>query len=377
MDSSLQFRNGTFRILQLGDLHVPLHIDTRERRKKLEDTHNLIKMGILALKPDLVVLIGDNVSMYDGSVCTDEEYRAGLERAIAPVLEAGLPFAFVLGNHEHDCGNEEQVLRVYDAMDACVVHNDPDAPAGGFNSHLLLKDSAGKEDIFNLWFLESNNRFAQPEISYYDTVHGDQISWYERTEKAIREAHGRQIPSVVFQHIPVIQEYRLLREATLAERPVAVQGHSKFAGKYYVPGDGMEGTLGESPASPDFDGGQFDAWRKAGDVTAAFFGHDHMNGFTGTVDGILLAQCRTAGFFVYTDGCRSAVRLITLHENDLRHPETKLYFFKELGLISQSLGPIQKVITDRQSINLHKYAPVAAAAVGAAVVGSLVRKHKK
>ena len=147
------------------------------------------------------------------------------------------------------------------------------------------------------------------------------------------------------------------------------------AGTRYVKKPGVEGYLGEGPCSPDYNNGQFESWKKTGDIIGAVFGHDHMNEFTGTVDGITLMQTQTAGFGAYTNGCRSAVRVITLYENDLRHFETRLKHFKEFGLKSQSLGPVFRTLTDRQSINLHIAKNAALALAGAAGVAYAIKKH--
>ncbi|MBO4342414.1 MAG: hypothetical protein J5870_04890, partial [Clostridia bacterium] len=99
--------------------------------------------------------------------------------------------------------------------------------------------------------------------------------------------------------------------------------------------------------------GQFDVWQKAGNVKAAFFGHDHLNDFSGYARGIFLAQHKTAGFRAYTDGCRSCVRYVELDENAPGDFYQELKRFKEFGLRSESLGPIFRTITDRQSMALH------------------------
>ena len=90
-----------------------------------------------------------------------------------------------------------------------------------------------------------------------------------------------------------------------------------------------------------------------GGVLGAFFGHDHLNDMSGYVDGIFLAQHKTAGFRAYTDGCKSCVRLLTLDENDLSTFEQELKHFKEFGLKCECLGPVMRNFSDRQVINMH------------------------
>ncbi len=381
MDKTLKFKDGKFTIMSLGDLHEQLHVTSREGRKKTEDMHNLLKMAILAFKPDLIVLMGDTCCHRDDSP-DFSNYKSALRRILKPVLDSGIPFCYVLGNHEHDAKQEDLIVNAYSEFEAMVGENDPTAPRGNFNCNILVKNSAGTEDILNLWFFDSNNLCEDSNVSTYDWVHTDQIEWYEDKAELIKKEHsGRTIPAIVFQHIPVIEEYRLLREAKPHEYPVAVQGHHKFSDKMYVLKDGVDGYLGEGPCTPCFNAGQFASWKKTGDVVAAFFGHDHTNDFTGYVDGIMLGQNKTSGFCCYTDGCRSLVRITTIKEENPSRVESKVYHFKELGLEPTSLGPIESWITDRQSVNLHKASYIAAGVAGvtgsAVAISKIIKKLKK
>lgn len=374
----LKFNNKKFKIMSLGDLHESVNVGDKNRQKRTEDMHNLVKMGILAFKPDLVVLMGD--------VCCDglnaeknaEEYKAALDRILKPVLEAKTPFTFVMGNHEHDTGCEDMIVSCYEQYPTFVGVNDKTAPRGNYNSNILIKDSEGKEDIFNLWLIDSNNLNTIENVSYYDWVHEDQIEWYENKEAEIRASHGgRQIPSIVFQHIPVYEEYELLREAKVHEIPVSIVGEHKFKGKRFVLKDGVKGYLGEPPCSPLENHGQFESWKKTGDVVGALFGHDHLNDFMGYVDGIMLGQNKTSGFQCYTDGCRSLIRLTTVTEGDERNITSSVYHFKDLGLKCTCLGPIESRISDRQSMNMHTASHIAAGVASVAGVGIAVSKIKK
>lgn len=377
MDNTLHFKNGEFKIMTLGDLHEELFVDTREKRKKREDMHNFIKTGIYAFKPDLIVLLGDTLCRRDE---TEDflSFKTALKDILKPIIDSKIPFCYVLGNHEHDTKQEEQIIEAYGEIETCIAKNDLTAGYGNLNYNLLIKNSEQTQNILNLWFIDSNNICKDKSISHYDWVHKEQIEWYEKKALAIKNANnGNTVPAIVFQHIPVIEEYELLREAKPMERPIAVKGHNKFSDKYYVLKPDVSGYLGEGPASPDINCGQFESWKKIGDVKAAFFGHDHLNDFTGTVDSIILGQNKTSGFGCYTDGCRSAIRLITVKEDAPEKIDTKIYHFKELGLESHSLGPIEKRITDRQSINMHKASYVAAGLAGLVSIGALIKKLKK
>lgn len=376
MNSELKFNNGKFTVMTLGDLHENLLIDTREKRKQREDMHNLMKVGLAAFKPDLVVLLGDTLNQKDESE-DFAVYKKALRDVLKPIIDADVPFCYVLGNHEHDTGMETRIVEAYAEIENCIGENDTTCPRGNFNCNITVKNSAGTEDILNLWFIDSNN-LCPDDRSVYDWVHEDQIEWYEKKAEEIKIAHdGKLLPAILFQHIPVIEEYELLREAKPHEKIFeAVDGHHTFSDKKYMLKDGVDGYLGEGPCPPCVNAGQFDSWKKTGDVMAAFFGHDHTNDFTGTVDGIMLGQNKTSGFCCYTDGCRSAIRITTVPEDNPRNLTSKVYHFKELGLESTSLGPIFKRITDKQSTAMHKISHVAAGVTGVACAGLVIKKIK-
>ncbi len=354
----LHFKDGKFKIMLLGDLHDRYDMKSENAVNKMDDTLSLISKGISELKPDLVVYMGDNAAA--GS---EYEMRSVISRITYPVAVNSIPFDLVFGNHDRECGIDLKTqLKLYREHENCYAYNADDSISGYGNHNLVIKSSDGKKDVFNLWFIDSNDLYEDRSVSYYDTVHSDQIEWYKKTAKELADKNsGKVVPSLVFQHIPVPEEYGLLREAKPYERLDAVQGHRSYSDKYYVLKQEIEGYLGEGPAVPDISGGEFDAWKETGDVLGAFFGHDHLNDFVGYVDGILLGQCKTAGFRVYTDGCRSGVRMITLDEENPENIQTKMYHFKDFGLKCKSLDPYKRNVTDRQDMKLK----VLGAAVGA------------
>lgn len=371
---ALRFKNGKFKIMLLGDLHDRYDMSSDNAIAKAEDTLSLICKAIEELKPDLVIYMGDNAR-------ADNEYqmRSVISRITYPVTISDTPFDLVFGNHDRECNVDLPTqLKIYGENENCYAYDTEEDITGCGNHNLLIKSSDGERDIFNLWFFDSNNRAEDSSVSYYDWVHGDQLGWYKKTAARLAEENGgKPIPSFVFQHIPVPEEYKLLREAKTIERLDSVQGHESYSDKYYMLKTEVEGYLGEGPAVPDYNSGEFIAWKEVGDVLGAFFGHDHMNDFAGYVDGIMLAQCKTAGFNVYTDGCRSGVRLITLDENNLENFDTKMYHFKDFKLKSKSLDPYMKHITDRQDMKL-KIAGTAIGTVAAVTVAAIViKKYSK
>ena len=367
----LRFKDGKFKIMLLGDLHDCYDMKNDNAAEKMDDTLALIGKAVKELKPDLVIYMGDNAR-----ASTEYEMRAVISRITYPVSVSDTPFDLVFGNHDRECEVDLPTqLKLYREHENCYAFNADDDLSGYGNHNLVIKSGDGEKDIFNLWFIDSHNLYSDRSKSYYDAVHEDQIEWYKKTAKELADKNGGKVlPSLLFQHIPVPEEYELLREAKPYEKLDSVQGHKTYSDKYYMLKPEVEGYLGEGPAVPDFNSGEFAAWKETGDVLGAFFGHDHMNDFAGYVDGILLAQCKTAGFRVYTDGCRSGVRLITLEENNPENVQTRMYHFKDFGFKSKSLDPYMRNVSDRQDMKLK----AAGAAVGtvAAVTAAAVAANK-
>ena len=367
----LRFKDGKFKIMLLGDLHDCYDMKNDNAAEKMDDTLALIGKAVKELKPDLVIYMGDNAK-----ASTEYEMRAVISRITYPVSVSDTPFDLVFGNHDRECEVDLPTqLKLYREHENCYALNADDSLSGYGNHNLVIKSGDGEKDIFNLWFIDSHSLYSDRSKSYYDAVHEDQIEWYKKTAKELADKNGGKVlPSLLFQHIPVPEEYELLREAKPYEKLDSVQGHKTYSDKYYMLKPEVEGYLGEGPAVPDFNSGEFAAWKETGDVLGAFFGHDHMNDFAGYVDGILLAQCKTAGFRVYTDGCRSGVRLITLEENNPENVQTRMYHFKDFGLKSKSLDPYMRNVSDRQDMKLK----AAGAAVGtvAAVTAAAVAANK-
>lgn len=363
--------DGKFKILLFGDIHE--HYDY-ETSPKFKDMQKLMVAAIDEFKPDLCVLLGDNCNTHKIAEAPDE-FKEMMHAVVKPILSRNIPVAAVLGNHEHDHGHEDEVVEIYKQLGVIARNDAPAEVTGNANFKELIYSSDGEKPVFCLWFIDSNNNFEDREISHYDYVHPDQIEWFEKESAKLKELNGgKPMPSFIFQHTPVPEEYELLRKAKLWELPVSVKGYNSHSGTRYVGKKGTEGYVGEGPCSPDVNSGQFASWKKVGGVLGAFFGHDHLNDFSGFVDGIFLAQHKTAGFRAYTDGCRSCVRLVTIDEKNPEKFTQELKRFKQFGLKCECLGPIMKRITDRQSFWMHAIANVAMGIAGAAVIGIIIAK---
>ncbi|MBP3328843.1 MAG: metallophosphoesterase [Clostridia bacterium] len=237
-----------------------------------------------------------------------------------PIRKRNIPFAIVFGNHDSEL---EQFFREYQMMlymryDNFIGCLNAEEMHGCGNNNVIIKSSKSDKAAFNIWLIDSNDyvRDENYKVLGYDRIHQDQLDWYERTaEKLKKENGGEPLPSILFQHIPVSQEYDVIYEAGENEPCDLVEGDGK---RYCIKKENfVSGHLRELPCPPkDRSREQFDLWKKQGDVIAAFFGHDHVNDFIFDIDGIKLCQTLATGFHTYGD--IHGGRLIVLDENNPR-----------------------------------------------------------
>lgn len=369
MIDSLRFRDKKFKILVCSDLYESANQSKHINELKSKDTALFLDASIKALDPDLVVFNGD-CAFGDDEI----SLREATDRITKTVRERDIPFAVVFGDEENDGQDIAQLRSIYSEYENCLFNLDSDKVSDNSDHYALIHDENGVAK-FNLWFFNSNGSTSQKDVSSkYDWVHDEQIERYEKIANELKENGVKK--SIVFQHIPVVDEYRLMREAAAYEVPKAVKGSGFFSDRLYLPSEPLYGNYRDPIECSDFNNGQFDSWKRTGDVKAAFFSNSHLNDFEGYLDKILLAQCCATGFKGCHDGDRVGVKLITIDERDLSF-KTKNWYFSDFGLKAQSVLPIDSKLSQKQKKNI-AIAGAAGAVIGASMmlVSRLFKKKK-
>ncbi len=312
--------DGKFRILHLTDIHdVEPIMDDDENREIPEsrdkETLNVIETLVKKTKPDLVVFGGDNISGY-WEEFTYDYVQSTIQKITEPIRKRNIPLCVVFGNHDGEVGfhTEFQMMQYMEYPNCRSNLNDADVYGCG-NCCVTVKKSDGSKDALAIWLIDSNDYQKLPNGEFgYDCVHDDQIEWYEKRASELKAKNGGiPLPAILFQHMPVQQECDYVEE-------VSEKNDYTFTrdGKYYKFNIEHEGRIREYPCPASLENNhrnQFESWKKTGDIFAAFFGHDHVNDFCITVDGIKLYQTLGAGYFTY--GKERGGRLIVLDENDI------------------------------------------------------------
>ncbi|BDR54144.1 hypothetical protein KIMH_02550 [Bombiscardovia apis] len=270
--------------------------------------------------------------------------RHTISQIVAPLVERGIPFAVTYGNHDFQCGlDTDQMDAIYREFPGCLnpesnASSRPDLPRplpasqmadqkayvcepGTFA--LPVADAQGQKQLMSLVLVDSGD---------YDRQGGYGSPSRRALDFLLQVPSFNGKPSMAFQHMPIPQFYQLLQPvpSTTAN---AIQGYRSFDSACYVLDESktLPGSfLGEGVSCPDHDSGEFAILKKAG-YFALFAGHDHRNGFVGTVDGITLGATPTCGFGSY--GPIPAKRSARLFEFDVRHPYQPRTQLLEFGQI--------------------------------------------
>ena len=316
--TSLSFgSDGTFTVLILSDLQ-----DTQFTTKLVVsgETH-----ALKDYPADLIVLLGDQLEgpspvlrLGSGAKNCEDTLRT----LLAPVAESGIPFVVVFGNHDYEAplSIAEQV-KIYESYDNClaVSFGKDSTKDGAFVLPIKLYNS----DVVDmaLYFFDSGSYIANGD---YDTVSKEQVAWYNEQSAAFKAANdGQALPSAAFCHIPLPEVYNLLTEVPKGTKG-AFKGVGVGAGKYYLPNEDkiFTGAVNEAPCPSSENNGLFDAYLANGDVFLTVNGHDHINSFIGSVEGIDIASAPGSSYTSYGDEDVRGVRLFRFTEFNVRDYET-------------------------------------------------------
>lgn len=278
MAAELHFRDdGTFTIVQFTDTHF------KNGEPADELTASLMAAVLDAEQPDLVVITGD---LIDGKQSQDP--AASVRRALAPVMDRGLPWAAVFGNHDDEGAlDRAALLAVQQTLPNCLSESGP-ADVSGVGNY-VLPVLQGDRPAALLYFLDSNS-YSETWLKGYGWIRRDQIAWYLATAQAWRDRNGGDpLPALAFFHIP-LPEYNEVWDL------------------YECVGEKYEGVC-----SPRINSGFYAALHEMGDVMGTFVGHDHVNDFVGDLHGIRLCYGRGSGYNTYgREGFARGTRVIRL-----------------------------------------------------------------
>lgn len=303
--TALKFNDdGKFKIVVFADTQDDFFPDQR--------MIDMINYALDTEKPDFVVFTGDNVSQ-GGTMLNAVAIRHILE----PVVERSIPFAYTYGNHDGEHCKKEVMHNNYLRVggNLCLT-TDPVPELTGFGTCSIPLYASASDDIaFNFWIIDSN---MYDEVNGgYDYVHEDQIEWFKNEYEAIKAEAGKDVNSIVFQHIVVPEVYECI-ESTTEET-----GKNYLGVNYNLKLNELaSGSLLEWPCPPNSNHGEFTALKENGHVLGIVTGHDHANSFDGEYEGVKFTQMPGMSYQSYGNDEVRGYGVITLDESDLSTYET-------------------------------------------------------
>ncbi len=324
-ENTLKFNeDGKFTILNISDIQdgYPLNPLTKDYIEKTLDK----------VKPDLVVLTGDNISGYD---VPEEEDAEKAIREFMDIFQArNIKVAAVFGNHddEETKSTKEHQLSVYESYDCYVGEKGfcIEDRVGTYNLPIMKSDGSGYG--FNLWLTDSGTYNTENDYGGYAAVYKEQIEWYKKTAAELKEANGgKAVPSINFQHIIVPEIWDALKQTKLIWFGRVIRGKNPLndTTKFYTLPDGAKGQLHEYPCPPYYNNGQYDAFLEMGDVLATVSGHDHENTFEIDYKGIKIINTPTVGFNAYND-INVGSRVFVIDEKEPENFETYCLTYEDV-----------------------------------------------
>ncbi|KAJ4315873.1 hypothetical protein N0V84_008142 [Fusarium piperis] len=387
----LQFNDdGAFHIAVFSDLHYAT--DASGSGPEIDSRTTKVIGDVLDFDtPDLVVINGDLINGEDTYVDNSTHY---VDQIVSPMVERNLTWAATYGNHDHNYNiNGDDILereRRWTGSRTDKMVNGTNAGTTNYYLPVYASNCTTPRDCspeLLLWFFDSRGGFYYQGGAQPNWVHSSVVEWFNETNAALVEEHGKEIPSLAFVHIPIHASYVFQEELGpnknnqpgINEEDVVQQGAGWCA----------EGT------SRNCDYGDQDlpfmrALISTPGLMGLFYGHDHGNswcykwddqlpGMNLTGSGINLCYGQHTGYGGYGDWIRGG-RQIFVTQEGLRDLSIDSHIRLESGDVVGSVSlnstfntdiyeatPNQKTFWDSASSSV----PTPSLAAGAGGVGGV------
>lgn len=274
--------NGNFKIVQFTDIHEgPTPDKTIDVMNKILDYE----------KPNLVLLTGDII---DGACKTLDGVKKAITDIAEPMETRGIPWAIVFGNHddEHGLMSKKDMMKYYMTFKHNISQIGYETSDRIGNYNILVENSKTSVPSLNIYMMDSG-KYALKFIAGYNWIKFTQILWYKCLSSKLSRKYKKLIPALMFFHIP------------LPEFKTAWQKGEK------------DGVRLEEECSPKINTHLFKAIVKTGDVKGVFVGHDHLNNYCATLNGIKLGYGNYTGYGGYgRDDFPKGARVFLINECD-------------------------------------------------------------
>ncbi len=286
--------DNSLKVMQLTDIHIGGGILSV---KKDNLAINAVAAMVAAEKPDLVIVTGDVAYPVPFQSLTFNNKTGAV--IFAELMEKlGVYWALSFGNHDTEMYSfytREEICDLYTGGDYphCLLQAGPEDVSGVGNYVINVKNTAG--NITQSFFMLDSHSYTDNDyfgaLWRYDTIHEDQVKWYENTLNSLTAENGGVKPeSLAFFHIP-------LPEFKQAYIEWSDNGFKDTENVQYVRGYAGEhkGVIYSSAHNYGF----FDKVKELGSTKEIFCGHDHLNNLALDYNGIRMTYGYSVDYLAY------------------------------------------------------------------------------
>lgn len=318
--------NGNFKILQVADAQD--HATTDGKRNIRLRTLNTIRMAVKTVKPDLIVLTGDNIH----STSEIADFECSVKQLVSTFY--GTPFAVTYGNHDLErnkdngvCLTYKQEQEIYEKYGAVKLNqtglncsDTSDYSTSKYGTGYIDIYSADGETVVNRVILVNSGTYeveaSEPDGDVVNSGEGYgrpgvnaktyKNTDYDNVVSAVAKWTNEGIKCISYQHIPMQEFFTcgIIVEGKKGDVLMNGRQPEPFVNKYYK--NSVKNTRTNrfvEPCGCSYYGTQelYKAFAQSGNTLAVCYGHDHTNTVMGegTCYGMKLVQGYGGGLLVY------------------------------------------------------------------------------
>lgn len=292
---------GTFKILQLTDLHLGAVPSNESDQKTYEGIEKVIKKET----PDLLIFTGDILYSLEEHQASNP--KESLKHFITFINQFEIPYAYTFGNHDA----EEKVTRselhaVFDKYAKFLINKKHIYTVKDRENYVIELHGSKTKEVKQVFYVIDSGDYSQTDYSYYAWVLFEQISWLKEKTAFYKRKDGVK-NDLIFQHIP-IPEYWLASQNILDGK----FNEAKTTGSFSeINSEALD--FQHAVFSPEINSGLFLEILLSNQIWGMFVGHDHDNSFDGIYKGIHLVYGQSSGYNTYGNEPKGA-RVIELKE---------------------------------------------------------------
>jgi 3',5'-cyclic AMP phosphodiesterase CpdA len=282
--------NRDIKILQLTDIHIGNgFLCVKKDEMAMKAVCKLIEYTV----PDLIILTGDVV--YPNSLATGTNDNLTALKILASTIEMyKTPWTMVFGNHDAEFAAKYTKSELCDFLESdelkyCLFDrgDGPDMlTVEGMGNHFINIYNADNSINSSMVMIDNGMYVGSTQMSGYSPISQNQANWYSFETASINWHFKKTVPSYMFYHVPA-KEYEIAWEAYRAGDPNVT---------YYF---GWANENDEKISSPDETTPLTEIIKALQSTRAVFCGHNHLNDFSITYEGIRYTFSKSIDYIAY------------------------------------------------------------------------------